>query len=440
MVESNVVKSWSIIGLILISLFAVSNISYSPPFSILNEGELGSSEFKNSLIDSNFNISRIVYSPIILTADDSVEMVIIVGSERKYTQAEISAYNQFVENGGILVVFEDFGPARAIPENFGIEYFPGTLKESFEPLMVNRPSQFFIQDLLFTALIQDEDFYFPPLLVSEAAAMIDPIGFLRGETIPLLASFPSSFVDTNNNNAIDGVDIVSPLGFPLGLMKFFIGEQNGTLITFGDSSMGLNRYWERTVSFDGTPYALPNALWISLFIGTMARAFGVDRILFDESHLEPSFTSATGILNLLLGTYVGLINTIGVTATLVFITIGFSSNRFRKRFDKVKDFSRRRDKNLILNTGEAFISNPTLSEKLISEQYILYQIMGDNFIHTANSDVINKLRKMGKSEYFLEALERKYGGSLNRAMKADKLMELHMDLREYVDKNTSKWI
>ena len=428
-------KAFVLITIILIALVTFSSNPYQPNYSIYNEDDLGASKLRESLEYLDYNISRILLSPIILSANNKIKMIIIIGSERAYSSAEIDIYEKFVNEGGALIIFEDFGPARKVAERFEISFLPGMLKETQDALIVNRPSQFFIQELLVNQLI--EEITLPPLMVSEAASVIDFNGFLRGETIPLLLSYPSAFIDVNDNDILDRSDLHIPVGTPLGLFKE-VG--NGTLVVISDASIPLNQYWLREATIGDQKFTISNAIWSTILISMIAGIAGTGNIVFDESHQAVSVFSAAGVINLMTGTWISLINTISTTFILGFATFLFTSNRVRRDVLRRQNFRRWRKQHVTTANGEAFISNPTLEERSISEQYILFNIMKDNFVQTANTDLINKIKATKKGDEFLNHMEKIYGGKLDRPLELHILIRIHNELREFVGSELTKWL
>jgi hypothetical protein len=162
-------------------------------------------------------------------------------------------------------------------------------------------------------------------------------------------------------------------------------------------------------------------------------------IVFDESHQAISVFSAAGMINLMTGTWISLINTITTTFFLGFITVLFTSTRVRKRI-RLGTAYRWRTQNIVLNNGEEFISNPTLEERSISEQYILFNVMKDNFVQAANTDLINKIIATKKGDEFLNFMKEKYGGKLTRPLELHILIKIHNELREFVRSELTKWL
>ncbi|MDH5401329.1 MAG: hypothetical protein OEY49_02460 [Candidatus Heimdallarchaeota archaeon] len=430
-------KLQALLVLIIISIAftTYSSIPYTPPHSIYNNDWNGSSMLKNSLEEYlDLDISRFLISPLLLETKKDIKFVTIIGSERIYTQAEINAYKKFVASGGFLLIFEDFGPSKAIAEAMGIQFLPGVLKETSENHYINRPSQFFIYDLIFSFLFPELDLSIV-LLASEAAGIIDLEGMAQGITMPILLTSPSVFLDTDNNNILDSKDLYMATGTPVGLLKF-VGD--GFLAVISDSSIPLNQYWNKELVIGNRIFTLPNAFWTLYFYYIATSLVGTTSVVFDESHQGASLSSAAGLFNLITGTWVGLLNTIWFVSTCTII-IGFYAYRNKRNNSK-----RTRNKNIgvvhqVKGEDSRYISNPNLTELLISEQYILYQKLGNAFIHVANSDLITKLKKIGRGSELIVELENKYG-ALDNNHSFEHLLEIHINLRNYIDENYHRWI
>ncbi len=433
------VQAWLLLFIILASLLTYASIPYTPAHSIYNEEWNGASEFRSGLETGfNYSISRLLVSPIILESTNNISVVVIIGSERKYSDAENQAYVQFVESGGSLIIFEDFGPSRAIAERFGFDFLSGTIKETFSAFYVNRPSQIFIFDLI-------TPIFFPgttisPMLGSDVVGVLDINGLIEETTIPLLVTNPTAFLDVNDNDIIDDEDIRFESGIPVGLFKR-IG--NGSITVIGDSSIPLNQYWEETVRIrnpeTGAPaqVTLSNAFWSTMLVAFVAGLTNSTNITFDESHQAISVTSAAGILNLIAGTWVGLINSTAISLTILALSLVFTGINFRSRL-KSKIFIRRKSLVSMIDDNGELISHPTLAERLISEQYILYQVMGENYIHVANTHLVQKLKDTGKADSFLKKIEEEYGQDLRSANTFEQLLDLHAKLQYFVEENKNR--
>ncbi len=423
------------------AIFTFSSIPYNPKHSIYNDSWNGASSFRKGIeTDLNISTSRILVSPIILQSKLDINMIIIIGSERRYTNAEIDAYYEFILNGGSLVLFEDFGPAKDLVKKMGITFFQGTVKERNPYHYIKRPSQIFIRDVIISQIV--EEFSIGTIMASEAAGILDIMGIARGRTWPILATYPSAFIDKNDNNKIDKNDMSNEFGIPIGLYKT-IGNNNGSLVVISDSAIPLNQYWQREVTMylpetgEDIVFTLSNAFWLLLFMAYLSQVNQISSIVFDESHQAIAVNSAAGILNLLAGTWIGIINTTLATLVILIMTFSFSLLRMRKKLRK--NLTRKRFRRTE-SSGDYFISHPTSAERSISEQYIMYQVMGDSFVHVANSHLIKQLKSLGKSNDFIKQLEEDYNTDINNPTSLKNLLEIHSKLREHVELQKSKWL
>ena len=102
------IQAWLILIVISVAMITFTAQKYTPKHSIYNESWNGASKMRNALGTMNISTSRFLVSPLILKADRDVKLVVVIGSERSYTQAEKDAYYDFVVDGGTLILFEDF--------------------------------------------------------------------------------------------------------------------------------------------------------------------------------------------------------------------------------------------------------------------------------------------------------------------------------------------
>lgn len=432
-------QAWLLLFIIIGSLLTFASIPYTPAHSIYSDEWDGASKFKEAIETSyNYSTSRVLVSPIILESPNNISVMIIIGSERKYSDAEKEAYVNFVESGGSLIMFEDFGPAKFIVNRFGIDFLKGKIKETQYSLWKNRPSQILLLDIIASQFFPD--IHISPLMGSDVAAVIDFNGFADGSTWPILVSYPSAFLDYNDNDIVDRNDFSFEFGIPVGVFKK-IG--NGTVTVIGDSSIPLNQYWEKEIDIVNPStnmadiFTLSNAFWSTILVGYIAGLTNTTNIVFDESHQAISITSAAGLLNLIAGTWVGLINTTAIALGILTLALVFAGINSRSRI-KSRVLSRRKISSLKVNGEDVLISHPTLVERLISEQYILYQVMGENYLHVANSNLIKKLEETGKAEQFLKEIESEYGQDLKSPNSFQQLLDLHVKLQKFIEENKNR--
>lgn len=430
--NSTQLKGWLVILLILFTFGAFSSRDYNPKHSIYNEGKYGTSYLRENLENDGLDISRLLISPFGISSNQNISFMVIIGSERAYTPAEVNSYRRFVQNGGNLIIFEDFGQARKIASAMGITYFDGMLRETNNNITINRPTQFLIRDYTAQLLGIDAQIL---LMVSEAAGISDIAGLSRGTTIPLLMTSPSTYIDKDNDNVIDRGDTQIPgIGVPVGLFKQ-VGK--GFLAVISDASIPLNIHKGRTIEVQNINYQVPNLYWSTLFIETFANLANSTSVVFDESHQEIIYYSSSGLLNLLASTWVGIFNSPTIILGLAGIITIFAIMTNRDLYSKIINKVRRTRKSRI--TANEFVSNPTLSERGLSEQYILYKRLGDGFIHVANLELFNSIKNTGKASEFIEKLEGKYG-SLEQNRPLTELLQIHNEMRAYVDQVLKKRI
>ncbi len=422
-------------GLILLLLFALTFVSsspYSPPHSILRNDDLGTSRFRADLQSFlNFSVSRLVISPLYLQEDTDIKLMILIGAERKYTSAELTIYHDFVNDGGILVIFEDYGNAREVAGIFGLTYMDGVIRETNPFLFTNSPDK----PMVFEQFISSQlgEFAINPIQLNRATAVVDILGFLEGTTFPILFTDgnSSAFLDVDDDNLIDSTDKTSPL--PIGVLKFF---GDGIVVAFGDASIPLNLYWQKKGKIGDTEFVYGNAIYLLLLIGYLASIVGTTHIYFDETHLQPQFDSFLGITSWIISAWIGLSYGQGLTYGLGVIALAIALNRYsqyrRKRRMGVKQD---KPKELPVN----FVSNPTRAERLISEFYILYQYMGDRILHTANLSLLKKIEESAGDRYFKESLERRYG-KLDQIKSVETLWQINHEINDYISQNIRKWL
>ncbi|MCH8906807.1 MAG: hypothetical protein IH840_06935 [Candidatus Heimdallarchaeota archaeon] len=161
-------------------------------------------------------------------------------------------------------------------------------------------------------------------------------------------------------------------------------------------------------------------------------------IVFDESHLAVSVTSAAGVLNLIAGSWVSIINTAIDIIVILTVTGFITSLRLRKRIRGKFVRTETRAQRAKARENVPYISHPNYSEKSLSEQYILYQIFKDKFLHVANSALINQLIAADIGHEFIESLHQKYGPDFGEIKNFEVLLEIHNKLRDYVEENRSR--
>ena len=428
-------KGLALITLIFSGLFLLSGNVYAPAYSIYNATPYGASQFYNAVLDTDsFNTSRLTVSPLSLegfTGDTFGKMVIIIGSERQYLDGELDVYTEFVKAGGTIFLFEDFGPARSIANRFGIEFLKGVLKETNPDYYTNSPDKPLIFDTFVSGLL---GFQLAPLQLNRAAAIVDTAGFITGESIPfLVSSSESMFLDVNDNDIVESSDFGGQL--PLGIFKSY---GDGYFIIISDASLPLNQNWNSKFTYQGEQYDTGNAFYIILLLLMFAKQYSINTLIFDESHYKIDLLSSNGILSFILGSYLTLVYSSYLTPIIgVMVLLILLSNRRRFKIrEKLKTVYGRSDKEKI---HEGIVSRPTNAERVLSEQYILYKVMGRGIIHIAIQDLLTKIKMMENSEVFLTSFEEKYP-DIGNIRNFEALRRIYQELHQYLEESFSRWL
>lgn len=239
---------------------------------ITNDDWNGSSMLRESL-SHGFVIERSLVSPT-SSLDTPPSMFVLIGAEVKYSSEEVLAIEDYVSNGGHLVVFEDFGHGGQILSAFGLTLMSGHLLESVNTSYDTRPGNLVLTEV--PALSTGEQ-----LLLSDAAAILvtTPVTV---ESFPFAWTTETTFLDTNHNGEIDSREVMT--NYPVGWLK---QHGDGVVLAFTDVSMILNEY-ARIPEYSN----LKLVLGMMLLIHTQYTNQSIvppersEVVMFDETHKE----------------------------------------------------------------------------------------------------------------------------------------------------------
>ena len=430
-------KGYIFLAILVGTVFLFSGNTYAPPYSIYNTSELGVSKFYQGISDTEvFQTYRSTISPLGLSNfknKANQTMIIIVGSERQYLDGELEVYSSFLKAGGTILLFEDFGPARAIAERFGVVFMNGVYKETNPDLYTNSPDKPLVFDSVLSEVV---GFQLPPLQMNRAVPVVDVSGFVDGTAFPILMpSSSSSFVDINDNNIVENGDFSGNV--PLGIFKTV--NEIGKLVVFGDASLPINQNWNSKFTYQGVQYDTGNAFYSILILLFLSEQFGIHTIIFDESHQAIDLMSTNGILSFVIGAYLTFVSSslvvpiVGLFVGLLLISSRRNINIMSKlKVRMSKDYTREDLKPLV-------ISRPTKVERQISEQYILYQRMKRGTIHIAIHELLSKIESTGKGSDFLAEFRQKYP-DLSDITDFNKLRQIYSELYTYLESNLTRWL
>jgi hypothetical protein len=245
-----------IVILISISAFAyIGSVDKSSQLSAYSDSWNDISNFRSDLLDqrtfegkSKYSTSSIVSSPTMLNKIDDPEnkLLIVMGVEKKYSSEEAEAINDFVLNGGKLIMADDFGYANSLAYNYFDVFFYGARlwDEQYE------------KNPRFVKISVDlEDRTIPHKYFSGVIMLNEPsaIETTVGKNTELAHSSPNSWVDLDNNGERgyadtneDGIpDTLEVTQEHAIIIERRIGELDGRAIFVSDPGIFINNMWSK---------------------------------------------------------------------------------------------------------------------------------------------------------------------------------------------------
>lgn len=122
-------RRWLVLGAVVAALLIVgSAIAFLSPVpddhSAWRDGNSDLRVFRENLLAAGYETRSVAASPMALesAADPSRSLVVVAGVERPYRETEIDALENFVREGGRLLVLDDTGNANTLSARFSV-YF-----------------------------------------------------------------------------------------------------------------------------------------------------------------------------------------------------------------------------------------------------------------------------------------------------------------------------
>ncbi|HET6406139.1 MAG TPA: DUF4350 domain-containing protein [Candidatus Thermoplasmatota archaeon] len=201
--------------------------------------------------------------------DPARALLLILGTERRYSEGEARAVIDFIEAGGNVILADEggYGTDIAAAAGFGIvnTNLVDTRNHAGDPTLV-----------VATATVEGRSYQ---VLFNKPTA-VQPLRNANPYTV-LAQSSPSlypdgSFIDTNKNGKVDQTDGAAPgtSGFPL-IVRTSIGA--GTLVIVADTGLFMNEQTEQR--------SYQNGDFVADLVGLLVPSDGV--ILIDESRHAP---------------------------------------------------------------------------------------------------------------------------------------------------------
>lgn len=290
------------------------------PYSIVNTGNFGLSDFKALLEREGFRVLRITSSLQALAKVEQPAVVCIIGPALDFTHDEAIALMTFLARGGAVLIADDFGRANSLLEQIWL---------ALRHVWAQQGTQLLGLYFNSTAVLMDAgSFYRTPaqpilkvvderisggremrVLTSFPTAIMIEVKLQDGRVVSLplpgdvglLSSTEYSWLETDLSAAKRGTaepDRSEWGGVPMaaGLLLEFTAERTIRLALVGDPDIFTNALL-RNPRFQNAEFALS-------LIKYLARGLGTNLVIFDESHLprapfEPLFWVALWLRPLL---------------------------------------------------------------------------------------------------------------------------------------------
>ena len=238
--------------------------------SIYSDEWDGLSTFRRELDDKGYKISTIISNPLILEEVDqpSASLYICIGAEKGYDPIQRDALLRFVNNGGKVLIADDYGDATSFSENLGVSF---TGHRIWSPDYDN--------NLSFIRIKAPANGNEHTILLNEPTTLklLGKSHALFNSPTVIYKTEPGSYEDSNDNGRIDSIGDLDTYGeLPVGV-KVNTKENNDAFIFIGDSSFCINGMWERE----------QNALFAIDLVEELLGSSG--HVIFDESrHIQPT--------------------------------------------------------------------------------------------------------------------------------------------------------
>lgn len=263
-------RGWIALGLAgVLALAAVLHLLLAPTphLSAYRDGPEDLSELRGALEAQGYGTASIGTSPHVVSAfgDPASVVVLVAGVEREYRPGEIDALVRFVEEGGTLVVADDFGFANALSDRFGVSYDKLRLFDA----------NYEVNSSLVTVRGELDGKTYPLVLnVPTGLSVRDPAAEI------LAVSSEAGYLDTNANGVKDPEDVQ---GATLVAVRVARGE--GRAVFLGDPALFTNAMLGRGLDRDFA---------VDLVDAALGPAGGI--VVFDESrHARNVFAAGAGI-------------------------------------------------------------------------------------------------------------------------------------------------
>lgn len=393
------------IFLLAILPLTINFIINPPPYTITNQEKSGYSEFNTQLQESGFNTTRtlLALDPILNLPPSS--LLIISGSSKRYSDAELIMLDSFVSRGGILLVIADSYYSARVASYFGVYVSNAIILETNPNMTVKSPDIILLPP--------------SPLLPNSSLCMVRPRE-ITDSSIQLKSEFSlttssTAFLDIDG----DGIWTEGKAGWIpkrrlVGAVYSFTDPSRlGGLVVLTSSSFLTNDLYYKG-------YSNIN-LTITLFNQFFSK--GDTIICFEESHKGWPVISTDGFINQGYGHIIYLSRTkffifsIIVLVIVLFIitprfNLLFQQSNTYKQFLQDKIWNRER----ALYDTFAVTVQPTVEESTLSTLYFQWELLG--------------------AQIYTELLKKKLGYIPTKLISDDEIEKYRNILQQRIDHST----
>jgi hypothetical protein len=362
----------------IISLLTVSflvPVSITPAYSSLNNGWNGMSEFYNYLDGGDYQVKRLFNDLGDYVDNTNEDLIFITGSQRDYSTVEARKIKDYVIDGGLVFILDDYGSTSGIYKEFDIFFSEGLILERNEAKYYKSPRCPIAVDSFKGTEYE--------LLLNEVRAIGISYDDYYGnyQDVKLFTS-GTTFVDLNSDGKFD------PEKEESGMHTFFIyfryGE--GIIAILSDASMVINEVFKEQFSgFDNIPF-------VKRIIDDMfaLSTYRNPSIVFDETHRFWIPIGTNGVIGF-ISSLVGLIEaspfSVMIFSAILLAVIYLSYSRKtpwqilkRRRYDAAVKAIKLKSR--ISEHGPSYSPTMTLEEIILADIGGMINVYGlSSFLH-----------------------------------------------------------